>query len=43
VTPFYPGVTAAIEENAYAAIKGSKSVSQALKDMQSAINSATSG
>jgi multiple sugar transport system substrate-binding protein len=43
VTPFYPGVTAAIEENAYAAIKGSKSVSQALKDMQSAINSATGG
>jgi multiple sugar transport system substrate-binding protein len=43
VTPFYPGVTAAIEENAYAAIKGSKSVSQALKDMQAAINSATSG
>ncbi len=43
VTPFYPAVTAAIEENAYAAIKGDKSVDQALKDMQAAINSATGG
>ncbi len=43
VTPFYPGVTAAIEDNAYAAIKGDKSVDQALKDMQTAITSATSG
>ena len=43
VTPFYPGVTAAIEENSYAAIKGDKSVSQALKDMQAAITAATSG
>jgi multiple sugar transport system substrate-binding protein len=42
VTPFYPGVTAAIEENAYAAIKGEKPVSQALKDMQAAITAATS-
>jgi multiple sugar transport system substrate-binding protein len=43
VTPFYPGVTAAIEENAYAAIKGDKSVAQALKDMQAAIDAATRG
>lgn len=43
VTPFYPGVTAAIEENAYAALKGDKSVQQALKDMQAAINAAISG
>lgn len=43
VTPFYPGVTAAIEENSYAAIKGDKSVDQALKDMQAAITSATGG
>ena len=43
VTPFYPGVTAAIEENSYAAIKGDKPVSQALKDMQAAITAATSG
>jgi multiple sugar transport system substrate-binding protein len=40
VTPFYPAVTAAIEENAYAAIKGEKSVDQAVKDMQAAIASA---
>lgn len=43
VTPFYPGVTSAIEENSYAAIKGDKTVAQALKDMQAAINAATSG
>jgi len=43
VTPFYPGVTAAIEDNAYAAIKGDKSVDQALKDMQAAITAATNG
>ncbi len=43
VTPFYPGVTEAIEENSYAAIKGDKSVSQALKDMQAAITAATNG
>ncbi|HEY5832821.1 ABC transporter substrate-binding protein [Streptomyces sp.] len=43
VTPFYPAVTAAIEENAYAAIKGSIPVEQALKNMQAAINAATGG
>jgi trehalose/maltose transport system substrate-binding protein len=43
VTPFYPGVTASIEENAYAAIKGDKSVAQAMKDMQAAISAATGG
>jgi multiple sugar transport system substrate-binding protein len=42
VTPFYPAVTKAIEDNAYAALKGDKSVEQALKDMQAAIKSATS-
>ncbi|NJC72308.1 ABC transporter substrate-binding protein [Planosporangium thailandense] len=42
VTPFYPAVTKAIEENSYAAIKGDKSVDQALKDMQAAIQSAGS-
>lgn len=41
VTPFYPAVGSAIEENAYAAIKGDKSTEQALKDMQAAINSAS--
>lgn len=43
VTPFYPAVTAAIEDNAYAAIKGAKSVDAALKDMQSAIAAAGKG
>jgi multiple sugar transport system substrate-binding protein len=42
VTPFYPGVTEAIETNAYAALQGSKSTAQALKDMQAAILAATS-
>lgn len=41
VTPFYPAVTGAIQENAYAAIKGEKTVEQAVKDMQAAIASAT--
>lgn len=43
VTPFYPAVTTAIQDNAYPAIKGDKSVDQAIKDMQAAIKSATSG
>ena len=38
-----PASPPAIEENSYAAIKGDKSVSQALKDMQAAITAATSG
>jgi multiple sugar transport system substrate-binding protein len=42
VTPFYPAVTEAIETNAYAALQGQKSTTQALKDMQAAIQSATS-
>jgi multiple sugar transport system substrate-binding protein len=42
VTPFYPAVTKAVEDNAYAAIKGDKSVAQALKDMQAAIQAAGS-
>ncbi len=40
VTPFYPAVTKAIQDNAYAAIKGDKSVDQALTDMGGAISSA---
>jgi multiple sugar transport system substrate-binding protein len=43
VTPFYPGVTKAIEVNTFAALQGQKSTQQALADMQSAIQSATSG
>jgi trehalose/maltose transport system substrate-binding protein len=41
VSPFYPAVTKAIQDNAYAAIKGDKPVDQALKDMQAAIQSAS--
>ncbi|GAB3570227.1 ABC transporter substrate-binding protein [Arthrobacter alkaliphilus] len=40
VTPFYPAVTKAVEDNAYAALKGEKSVDQAVSDMQSAIEAA---
>ena len=40
VTPFYPAVTKAVEDNAYAAIKGDKPVQQSLTDMQAAIQAA---
>jgi multiple sugar transport system substrate-binding protein len=40
VTPFYPAVTKAVQDNAYAAIKGDKPVQQALTDMQAAIQAA---
>lgn len=40
VTPFYPAVSKAIQDNAYAAIKGEKPVDTALSDMQKAIQSA---
>ncbi|TQJ35110.1 ABC transporter substrate-binding protein [Arthrobacter sp. SLBN-122] len=43
VTPFYPAVTKAIQENAYPAIKGEKSVESALTDMQKSIESAGAG
>jgi multiple sugar transport system substrate-binding protein len=43
VTPFYPAVTTAIQDNSYQALKGSKSVDQALKDMAAAITAASSG
>jgi multiple sugar transport system substrate-binding protein len=43
VTPFYPAVTTAIQDNAYQALKGSKSVDQAVKDMSAAITAASSG
>ena len=43
VTPFYPAVTKAIQENAYSAIKGEKSVESALSDMQKSIESAGAG
>ncbi|MDQ4501239.1 ABC transporter substrate-binding protein [Sinomonas sp. ASV322] len=40
VSPFYPAVTKAIEDNSYAALKGEKSVDQALSDMQAALQAA---
>ncbi|MFJ4028906.1 ABC transporter substrate-binding protein [Paenarthrobacter sp. NPDC089989] len=40
VTPFYPAVTKAVQDNAYAALKGEKTVDSAISDMQSAIESA---
>jgi multiple sugar transport system substrate-binding protein len=43
VTPFYPAVTKAIETNVFAALQGSKSSEQALKDLQAALKTATSG
>jgi trehalose/maltose transport system substrate-binding protein len=43
VTPFYPAVSKAIQDNSYAAIKGEKSVDQALTDMNNAIKAASGG
>lgn len=43
VTPFYPAVTKAIQENSYSALKGEKSAEQALADMQASIESAGAG
>ena len=43
VTPYYPAVTKAIQDNAYAALKGDKDVKTALADMQAAIKAATAG
>ncbi len=43
VSPFYPAITTAVQDNAYAALKGDKTVDQALKDMAAAIQSATAG
>jgi multiple sugar transport system substrate-binding protein len=40
VTPYYPAVTKAVQDNSYAALKGEKTVDQALKDMQAAIEAA---
>jgi multiple sugar transport system substrate-binding protein len=41
VSPFYPAVTKAVQDNAYAAIKGQKSVQDALKSMSDAIKAAS--
>jgi multiple sugar transport system substrate-binding protein len=40
VTPFYPAVTTAIQDNAYAAMQGQTPVATALSNMQKAIESA---
>jgi multiple sugar transport system substrate-binding protein len=43
ITPFYPAVTKAIQDNAYTAMKGETSVEDALKNMSDAITAASSG
>ncbi|HEY8281379.1 MAG TPA: ABC transporter substrate-binding protein, partial [Leifsonia sp.] len=43
VSPFYPAITKAVQDNSYAALKGDKTVDQALKDMASAIKTASAG
>ncbi|WP_216896833.1 ABC transporter substrate-binding protein [Nocardia alni] len=42
VTPFYPAVSKAIQDNAYAALNGSKSVDDAITGMQKGIEAAGS-
>lgn len=41
VSPFYPAISKAIQDNAYAAITGDKSVEDATKDMKAAIKNAS--
>ncbi|MFF1573459.1 ABC transporter substrate-binding protein [Leifsonia sp. NPDC058292] len=43
VSPFYPAITKAVQDNSYAALKGDKTVDQALKDMAAAIKTASAG
>jgi multiple sugar transport system substrate-binding protein len=43
ITPFYPGVTQAIQTNAYAALQGQVDTKTALSNMNAAIKSATAG
>ena len=40
VSPFYPALSTAVHDNAYAALKGEKSVDQAIVDMQKGIETA---
>ncbi|WP_406830461.1 ABC transporter substrate-binding protein [Pedococcus sp. KACC 23699] len=42
VTPFYPAVSTAIQDNFYAAIQGQKTPEAAVKDMQAAMQAASS-
>jgi multiple sugar transport system substrate-binding protein len=43
ISPYYPGVTTAISDNAYAAIKGEVPVEEALTNMADAIQAASTG
>ena len=43
ISPFYPAVTKAIEDNAYSAMKGEISSEEAVKNMSDAIKQASSG
>jgi multiple sugar transport system substrate-binding protein len=43
VTPYYPKVTQAIEQNVYTALQGGTSVDDALKNIQTAIQNAATG
>jgi len=43
VTPFYPAVSKAVQDNVYSAIKGEVPVDAALSNMQKAIASASAG
>ena len=40
VTPYYPAVSKAVQDNTHAALKGEKSVDQATTDMATAIQQA---
>ena len=40
VSPFYPAISQAIQDNVYPALKGEKTVDQAMTDMQAAIQTA---
>jgi multiple sugar transport system substrate-binding protein len=42
ISPYYPAVTRAVQNNVYAAIKGDKTVDQAVADIRSAIAAAGS-
>lgn len=43
VTPFYPAVTTAIEQNVYSALQGKTTSAQALANLQKAISAASAG
>ena len=42
VSPFYPAISKAIQDNAYAALNGNVDVDQATTDMKAAIENASS-